>query len=336
MSTPLRRYARRGIFALGLAFATSATAQTLSLSQFPAFELSESSRLIDLVRNVDAALDTNPQARSRHWRPVRDGSLPGIVDLQVQPRNNAAGNVANAQIAVQFANADAAVQFRAHLQAAVGAPDPACSDALQAHWALAPGQTLIWHESVVADSPVSLTLLDADAPDVNCAVHVEGLGEPFDPAPVVALLDTLQSHPLPWSDTPALTAWLARFGEVHRHGDASCPEALEVERPKGLPGVDHLALEIPSCSDADANASPVLHLVVGSADMFAAPALRKLFVTRHGDPAPACARHDQAAWAIDDTTHARWTQAINLGIVQITYEAKGKNPCPAPDDLGLL
>ena len=173
MNTPLRRCARRGVFALGLAFATSAPAQTLSLAQFPAFELSESSRLIDLVRDVAAALDAHPQARSRHWRPVRDGSLPGIVDLQVQPRDNAAGNVANAQLAVQFADADASAQFRARLQATVGAPDPACSDALQAHWALAPGQTLIWRESTVPDSPVSLTLLDADAPDVNCAVHVE-------------------------------------------------------------------------------------------------------------------------------------------------------------------
>jgi len=109
-----------------------------------------------------------------------------------------------------------------------------------------------------------------------------------------------------------------------------------VERPKGLPGVDHLALEIPSCGDATENASPTLHIVVGSADMFAADALRQLFLRRHGDPAPACASHEQAAWAIDETTHARWTQVISLGIVQITYAAKDKNPCPASDDLGLL
>lgn len=335
-------YRTAGVKLAGLALATLGTAQLahgLTPASYPSFELTHASRVTDVLLDAKAALSADTAQRVRHWSPVLGGAgaphgpLPGIVDVSVTPWDWADDTVAGASVQFQFKNDEEAEQFRQHLISTVGAPDAACTDALRAHWAVAPGQSLMWRQQAEPAGVVQLMLMQADAPDANCAVHDVGPYAKLQPQAVRRFLDAIAADPLPWQDAKALKTWMAGYGKVIAHGPDACPAYLEVELPAGLPGVDMMALESPACDDAATRTPPALHLMAGSADMYAADALWHLLRERHGEPQAGCLTRDSAAWAVNADTHASWLTMGPLAFLKMTYRTEGADPCGAEPPL---
>ncbi len=263
-------------------------------------------RIIELFKDSDKALGDSA-TRFAHFkdliRPMplgadledAPGAVPGISSLTIQ---SARGT--DSVFDLNFSTLAAADSFRDQVSAAFGAPDPACTNATEAHWSPREGLSLrLQITDFKGAAGATFALRGADPLDANCGRSSSGKDRLVDVEKSTAFFKRLSVEPPPFNDPEKMAEWVKPYG-TGESSTVECQTDIYMPETAHLPGLDTLMVTLRTCPPGPESRPSGISIFAGTTDMYALDRLRQALAAAYGEKDAACSNGERSVWKVKD------------------------------------